>query len=239
MPSSAGRTRGPICSTPAARRSARGLWDYVKENADYPYYLIRDRFAGAEGRSLRAVKRGQGKIIEHDGANGGRLSRPRRRRSRCARRSARTWAASSRGTQPSARGTARATARASRPTGDVISGPAESPLAARELTTGGTMTARPATAPQPRRTRRRRTGGATRAADRRRRHAQPGRQAPRHHPRPDQEHGSGGPGPAAGRRARARRRRAPRRHDPPVAIHPSLRVTAELVSSTNRRAICG
>ena len=26
-----------------------GLWDYLKENKDYPYYLIRDRFAGAEG----------------------------------------------------------------------------------------------------------------------------------------------------------------------------------------------
>jgi glycine/D-amino acid oxidase-like deaminating enzyme/nitrite reductase/ring-hydroxylating ferredoxin subunit len=44
-----------------------GLWDYVKENADYPYYLIRDRFAGAEGQSLRAVKRGEGKILELDG----------------------------------------------------------------------------------------------------------------------------------------------------------------------------
>ena len=28
----------------------RGLWEYVKENADYPYYMLRDRFAGAEGR---------------------------------------------------------------------------------------------------------------------------------------------------------------------------------------------
>jgi Rieske Fe-S protein len=45
----------------------RGLWDYVKENADYPYYLIRDRFAGSHGRSLRSVKRGQGRIIEHQG----------------------------------------------------------------------------------------------------------------------------------------------------------------------------
>jgi glycine/D-amino acid oxidase-like deaminating enzyme/nitrite reductase/ring-hydroxylating ferredoxin subunit len=46
---------------------SRGLWDYVKENADYPYYLIRDRFAGADGRSLRAVKRGEGQVIEHRG----------------------------------------------------------------------------------------------------------------------------------------------------------------------------
>ena len=53
----------------APNRSAlgRGLWDYIKENADYPYYLIRDRFAGVEGRTLRAVKRGQGAIIERDG----------------------------------------------------------------------------------------------------------------------------------------------------------------------------
>jgi Rieske Fe-S protein len=46
----------------------RGLWDYLKENTSYPYYLIRDRFAGAEGRSLRSVTRGQGKVIVRDGA---------------------------------------------------------------------------------------------------------------------------------------------------------------------------
>ena len=43
------------------------MWDYVKENVDYPYYMIRDRFAGAEGTSLRSVKRGQGQVIEHNG----------------------------------------------------------------------------------------------------------------------------------------------------------------------------
>lgn len=46
----------------------RGLWDYVKENVDYPYYMIRDRFAGAEAKSLREVRRGQGKVIERKGA---------------------------------------------------------------------------------------------------------------------------------------------------------------------------
>jgi glycine/D-amino acid oxidase-like deaminating enzyme/nitrite reductase/ring-hydroxylating ferredoxin subunit len=45
----------------------RGAWDYIKENAQYPYYLMRSRFAGAEGRSLRAVGRGEGKIVERDG----------------------------------------------------------------------------------------------------------------------------------------------------------------------------
>jgi glycine/D-amino acid oxidase-like deaminating enzyme/nitrite reductase/ring-hydroxylating ferredoxin subunit len=52
---------------PGRKALTRGLWDYVKENVDYPYYLIRDRFAGADARSLRAVKRGEGKIIERNG----------------------------------------------------------------------------------------------------------------------------------------------------------------------------
>jgi Rieske Fe-S protein len=52
-----------------ANRTAigRGMWDYVKENADYPYYLMRSRLAGAEGDSFRSVKPGQGKIIEDRG----------------------------------------------------------------------------------------------------------------------------------------------------------------------------
>src|SRR6185295_8277272 len=45
----------------------KGLWEYVKENTDYPYYIIHDRFSGAEGQSLRAVKEGEGKILELDG----------------------------------------------------------------------------------------------------------------------------------------------------------------------------
>jgi glycine/D-amino acid oxidase-like deaminating enzyme/nitrite reductase/ring-hydroxylating ferredoxin subunit len=44
-----------------------GTWDYVKENLDYPYYLIRDRFAGPEGRSLRELRRGEGRILELQG----------------------------------------------------------------------------------------------------------------------------------------------------------------------------
>jgi Rieske Fe-S protein len=41
-----------------------GAWDYIKENVDYPYYMIRDRFVGPDARSLRAVRRGEGKIVE-------------------------------------------------------------------------------------------------------------------------------------------------------------------------------
>lgn len=44
-----------------------GLWDYIKENKDYPYYMVRDRFAGPTGRSLRAVPRGEGRVLDVDG----------------------------------------------------------------------------------------------------------------------------------------------------------------------------
>jgi len=61
--------RNPWADLFAIDRKAlgRGLWEYLKENTDYPYYMLRDRFAGAEGRSVRAVKRGEGKIIERNG----------------------------------------------------------------------------------------------------------------------------------------------------------------------------
>jgi Rieske Fe-S protein len=52
---------------PSRKALTRGLWDYLKENVDYPYYMIRDRFAGAETQSLRAIKRGQGMILERNG----------------------------------------------------------------------------------------------------------------------------------------------------------------------------
>ena len=44
-----------------------GVWDYVKENKDYPYYKVRDWFAGAESRTLRGIARGSGKVVEHNG----------------------------------------------------------------------------------------------------------------------------------------------------------------------------
>lgn len=53
--------------SPGRKALGRGLWEYIKENADYPYYMIRDRFAGTESHSLRAVPRGEGQIIERNG----------------------------------------------------------------------------------------------------------------------------------------------------------------------------
>jgi glycine/D-amino acid oxidase-like deaminating enzyme/nitrite reductase/ring-hydroxylating ferredoxin subunit len=52
---------------PGRKKILGGLWDYIKENKDYPYYLIRDRFAGTEGRSIRAVPRGEGRVLDLNG----------------------------------------------------------------------------------------------------------------------------------------------------------------------------
>ena len=60
---------------PGRKKIRGGSWDYIKENKDYPYYLIRDRFAGAEGKSLRAVAARTGKVIELQRREGRRLSR--------------------------------------------------------------------------------------------------------------------------------------------------------------------
>ena len=48
-------------------RIAKGLTDYLSENKDYPYYLVRDRLAGADAKPLRNVRRGEGRILEVEG----------------------------------------------------------------------------------------------------------------------------------------------------------------------------
>jgi glycine/D-amino acid oxidase-like deaminating enzyme/nitrite reductase/ring-hydroxylating ferredoxin subunit len=109
-----------------------GLWDYLAENKDYPYYMIRDRFAGAEGRSLRALGRGEGKLLEIDGE---RVAAYRAEDGAVTMRSPicthlgcvvqwntaeRTWDCPCHGSRFS-------------PKGEVLGGPAESPLAEVEL----------------------------------------------------------------------------------------------------------
>ena len=46
----------------------RGPWKYLTENVDYPYYLVRDRFAGASSRSLRSLRRSTGDVVDVDGS---------------------------------------------------------------------------------------------------------------------------------------------------------------------------
>jgi Rieske Fe-S protein len=52
---------------PGRTKIVGGLWDYLRENKDYPYYLVRDRFAGIGGKRLRSVPRGSGEVIEVSG----------------------------------------------------------------------------------------------------------------------------------------------------------------------------
>jgi glycine/D-amino acid oxidase-like deaminating enzyme/nitrite reductase/ring-hydroxylating ferredoxin subunit len=45
----------------------RGAWDYLRENFDYPYYMIKDRLARAEADSVRELKAGDGMLVKSRG----------------------------------------------------------------------------------------------------------------------------------------------------------------------------
>src|SRR5436309_7252878 len=48
----------------ADRKKIKGAtWNYLRENKDYPYYMIKDRVARPEAESVRQLKRGEGMII--------------------------------------------------------------------------------------------------------------------------------------------------------------------------------
>jgi glycine/D-amino acid oxidase-like deaminating enzyme/nitrite reductase/ring-hydroxylating ferredoxin subunit len=111
------------------RKKIKGAaWNYLRENKDYPYYMIKDRLARPEADSVRELKPGEGMIVGRRGkkvaafrdANGNthRLS-PVCTHLGCLVRwnpSESTWDCPCHGSR-------------FKPTGEVIAGPAEEPLA--------------------------------------------------------------------------------------------------------------
>ena len=49
------------------RRKLSAVWDYLRENKDYPYYLAKGRLEAADTERLDEVPRGEGRIVRMDG----------------------------------------------------------------------------------------------------------------------------------------------------------------------------
>ena len=49
------------------RKKLSALWDYLTENKDFPYYLVKQRLSSAEAASVDEVPREHGKIVRLDG----------------------------------------------------------------------------------------------------------------------------------------------------------------------------
>lgn len=104
-----------------------GAWRYITENLDYPYYMLRDRMARAEGSSLDDLKLGQGAILKLNGKkvaayrdSAGKVTTlsPVCTHLKCIVRwndAGQTWDCPCHGSR-------------FKPTGEVFSGPAEAPL---------------------------------------------------------------------------------------------------------------
>ena len=49
------------------RKKLSSVWDYLKENKDYAYYLIKDRLTGGDASGVGAVSPGEGKVLKMKG----------------------------------------------------------------------------------------------------------------------------------------------------------------------------
>jgi len=112
---------------PSRKKLKGGSWNYITENADYPYYLIKTRLTRAEGDSLCEIGKNEGKVLK---LNGQKMAVYRDGKGRVTKRSAvcthmgcivrwnaaeKTWDCPCHGSR-------------FQPDGAVFSGPAETPL---------------------------------------------------------------------------------------------------------------
>jgi nitrite reductase/ring-hydroxylating ferredoxin subunit len=54
--------------SPRRIAALRDPWDYVRENVDYPYYMLKRLLGPDDDRSLRSLKPGDGTVITLDGS---------------------------------------------------------------------------------------------------------------------------------------------------------------------------
>jgi Rieske Fe-S protein len=109
------------------RKFHGGTWRYLEENLDYPYYMVRDRLAKAQGDSLDELQFEEGKILKLNGHKTAAYRDKDGKVSLCSpvcthlkcivhwNAADRTWDCPCHGSR-------------FKPTGEVYSGPAEAPL---------------------------------------------------------------------------------------------------------------